>query len=151
MAEERAERRRHPRVNVGGRTQGRVNAVHDVSLLDISLGGALIEHAQVVQPGIAFDLVLTLVGKKLKLRCRAVRSVVSRSEGQAKGGQKLIYRTGLQFLQPTAETRQVISDYIRSIIDDEQKGGANQPDVAGPLEQGRLQPERTPGKWSQRP
>ena len=151
MGEAQSERRRYPRVNVGGRTRGRVNAVHDVSLLDISLGGALIEHAQVVQPGIAFDLVLTLVGKKLRLRCRAVRSVVSRSEGQPKGGQKLIYRTGLEFLQPTAETQQVIGDYIRSIIEDEQKGAADQPDVAGPLEQGRLQPERTPGKRSQRP
>ena len=151
MGEAQSERRRYPRVNIGGRTKGTVNAVHDVALLDISLGGALIEHTQVVQPGIAFDLVLTLLGQKLKLRCRAVRSVVSRPEGQAKGGQKLIYRTGLEFLQPAAETRQVISDYIRSIIDDEQKGGANQPDVAGPLEQGRLQPERTPGKRSQRP
>ncbi|MGH7404965.1 MAG: PilZ domain-containing protein [Candidatus Methylomirabilales bacterium] len=151
MGEAHSERRRFPRVNVGGRTKGTVNAVHDVSLLDISLGGALIEHAQVVQPGIAFDLVLTLVGQKLKLRCRAVRSVVSRSEAQAKGGQKLIYRTGLEFLQPAAETQQVIGDYIRSIIEDEQKGGANQPDAAGPLEQGRLQPQRTPGKPARRP
>jgi hypothetical protein len=127
-----------------------VNAVHDVSLLDISLGGALIEHAQVVQPGIAFDLVLTLLGQKLKLRCRAVRSVVSRSEAQAKGMGKLIYRTGLEFLQPSAETQQIVSDYIRSIIEGEQKGGAGQPDPAGPLGQGRLQPERRPGKQSRR-
>jgi hypothetical protein len=151
MGEAQAERRRHPRVNVGGKTKGRVNAVDDVSLLDISLGGALIEHAQVVQPGIAFDLVLTLVGQKLKLRCRAVRSVVYRSEVQAKGGQKLIYRTGLEFLQPPAATQQVIGDFIRSIIEDEQGGGAKQPDVAGPLEQGRLQPEGTPGRRSRRP
>jgi hypothetical protein len=151
MEEAQAERRRHPRVNVGGKTKGKVNAVHDVSLLDISLGGALIEHAQVVQPGIAFDLVLTLVGQKLKLRCRAVRSVVYRSESQAKGGQKLIYRTGLEFLQPTAATQQVIGDYIRSIIEDEQGGGAKQADVAGPLGQGRLQPEGTPSKRPRRP
>jgi hypothetical protein len=137
MAKAQSERRRHPRVNVGGGTTGTVNAVHDVALLDISLGGALIEHAQVVQPGIAFDLVLTLPGQKLKPRCRAVRSVVFRSEAQAKGEGKLIYQ-------------QVVSDYIRSIIEGEQKGGAEQPDAAGPLEQGRLQPERTPGKRSRR-
>jgi len=136
---------------VGGKTKGKVNAVHDVSLLDISLGGALIEHAHVVQPGITFDLVLTLLGHKLKLKCRAVRSMVSRSEAQPKGGQKLIYRTGLEFLGPSQERRQVISDYIRSIIEGEQKGGAEQADMAGPLEQGRLQPQRTPGKPSRRP
>ena len=148
MTEPRAERRRYPRVNVGGRTKGKVNAVHDVSLLDISLGGAPIEHVHVVQPGITFDLVLTLLEQKLKLRCRAVRSTLYGSEAQPHGQRKLIYRTGLEFLAPPAETRQVIRNYIRSIIDDASGSGEKERDLAGPLEQGRLQPEGTRNKRS---
>lgn len=89
--------------------------MHDASLVDISLGGALIEHAQVVRPGTLSSLDLELQGKKLRVKCRVARSIVNRIEGQPDGEQALIYHTGLEFLEPSEETRQLINDYIQSI------------------------------------
>jgi hypothetical protein len=136
MTKRLPERRRHPRVTVGGRTSGKVNAVHDVSILDISLGGMLIEHAPVVQPGIICDLVTTLLGHEMRLRCRVARSAVHRVEVNPGGKRKLIYRTGLEFLEHTDETRQVIRHYIKSVIEEENGGSASEPD---PLERGDLE------------
>ncbi|MFQ5847983.1 MAG: PilZ domain-containing protein [Candidatus Methylomirabilales bacterium] len=146
MGDERPDRRQYPRVSVAGRTKGQVNAVYDVSLLDISLGGALIEHAQVVQPGIIFDLILTLQGCRIQLRCRVVRSTVHRPEVQADGGRKLIYRTGLEFLQPSTEMRQVITSYIQSIIEHENGGPPTAADPLEPLEHGSLHLEGPAGQ-----
>ncbi len=117
MGEGQRDRRQHPRFTVAGKATGRVTAVHDASLVDISFGGVLIEHSQVVRPGTTSSLDLDLEGKRLRLRCRVIRSVVNRIELQPDGEQALIYHTGLEFLDLSEETRQVISDYIHSITD----------------------------------
>jgi c-di-GMP-binding flagellar brake protein YcgR len=135
------DRRRHPRANVGGRTKGKVNSTYDVSLLDISLGGALIEHVQVVQPNTVSQLGLTLQGHKMKLKCRVVRSLVHRSEGRG-GGRKLIYRTGLEFLDVSDEAREAIGDYIRSIIEEESERDTKGQDPLQPLDRARLHPSK---------
>ena len=116
------DRRQHARFVVGGGTKGRVTSIYDARILDISPGGSLIEHAHLVRPGTMSSLDLDLLGKRMSLKCRVARSVVHRSEVQPDGEQALIYRTGLEFLHPSDETRQVISDFIRSIIVDGNKG-----------------------------
>lgn len=116
------DRRQHGRFVVGGGTKGRVTSIYDARILDISPGGSLIEHAHLVRPGTMSSLDLDLLGKRMSLKCRVARSVVHRSEVQPDGEQALIYRTGLEFLHPSDETRQVISDFIRSIIVDGNKG-----------------------------
>lgn len=118
MGEGERERRQHPRFTVAGKATGRVTAVHDASLVDISFGGVLIEHSQVVRPGTTSSLDLDLDGKRLRLRCRVVRSLVNRIELQPDGEQALIYHTGLEFLDLSEDTRQVIHDYIQSITED---------------------------------
>ncbi|MEE9182740.1 MAG: PilZ domain-containing protein, partial [candidate division NC10 bacterium] len=115
-------RRQHARFVVGGGTKGRVTSIYDARILDISPGGSLIEHAHVVRPGTMSSLDLDLLGKRMSLKCRVARSVVHRSEVQLDGEQALIYRTGLEFLYPSDEMRQVISDFIRSVIEDKNKG-----------------------------
>ncbi len=97
-----------------GGAKGRVAVVSDAVLLDISIGGALIEHASVVRPGTPSSLELDLEGKRIRLRCRVARSVVDRIEVQSDGERELIYHTGLQFVEPSDETLQVIGDYIHS-------------------------------------
>lgn len=108
-------RRKHPRFVVKEETKGRVAAVSDAVLLNISLGGALIEHAGVVRPGTPSSVELDLHGKRIRLRCRVARSVGNRIEVQPDGEQELIYHTGLQFVEPSDETLQVIGDYIQSL------------------------------------
>lgn len=114
VIEKRSERRQYPRFMVGGRTRGRVTT-YDASLLDISLGGALVEHAQIVRPGTLSYLVLPLQGHQLSLRCRVARSLVHRPEPQPDGERMLIYHTGLEFVEPSDETLTVISEYIDSL------------------------------------
>ncbi len=114
MQKKGPERRQHPRFVVGGGTKGRVTA-YEVSLLDVSLGGAMIEHAQIVRPGTLSYLILPLQGREVSLRCRVIRSVVHRPEMQPDGERMLIYRTGLEFVEPSDETRKVISEYIDSL------------------------------------
>lgn len=62
------------------------------------------------------------------VRCRVVRSVINRVELQADGERALIYHTGLQFLGPSEETRQVITDYIQSITEN---GAGGEPPLGG--------------------
>jgi len=111
-------RRKHPRFVAKEGAKGRVASVWDAVLLNISLGGALIEHANVVRPGTPSSLELDLQGKRIRLRCRVVRSVADRIEVQPDGEQEMIYHTGVQFLEPSAETLQVIADYIHSLPSD---------------------------------
>ncbi|MFQ5655909.1 MAG: PilZ domain-containing protein [Candidatus Methylomirabilales bacterium] len=111
--------RRHPRFFVPGKTTGRVTPDYEASLINISLGGVLIEHTQVVQPGTIAYLDIPLLGRGLRLQCRVVRSVVNRPEQEADGERVLIYHTGLEFLDLPEETRQLIGDYIHSITEDE--------------------------------
>ena len=108
-------RRKHARFVVKGEAKGRVAVIWDAVLLDISLGGALIEHANVVRPGTPSSLELDLGGKRIRLRCRVARSVADRIEVQSDGERELIYHTGLQFVEPSDETLQVIGDYIHPI------------------------------------
>jgi hypothetical protein len=60
LGEGQRDRRQHPRFTVAGKATGRVTAVHDASLVDISFGGVLIEHSQVVRPGTTSSLDLDL-------------------------------------------------------------------------------------------
>jgi hypothetical protein len=94
-----------------------VTAVHEASLLDISLGGALIAHTHVVRPGSISYLVLKLKGRDVSLRCRVIRSVVSRLEVESEGERAVIYHTGLEFIEPSDETQQMISNYISSTVE----------------------------------
>lgn len=136
------ERRQYPRANVGGRKKGKVNATYDVSLLDISLGGALIEHVQAVQPESTFELGLILQGRNMELSCRVVRSAVHRSEEGPRGGGKLIYRTGLEFVDISDAAREAIGDYIRSIIEEESEREMEGQDPLKPLDRARLHPSK---------
>lgn len=109
--------RRYARFSVEGRTKGQVAAFCDALILNISLGGALIEHTHVVRPGTLSTLDLDLLGDTMRLTCRVVRSVVHRQEMRPYGGRELIYHTGLEFLNVTEEAQQRIGDYIQSILE----------------------------------
>ncbi len=111
-------RRKHPRFVVKGEVKGLVAAVRDAVLLNISLGGVLIEHANVVRPGTPTSVELDIQGKRIRLRCRVTRSEADRIEVQSDGEREMIYHTGLQFVEPSDETLQVIGDYIHSLPND---------------------------------
>jgi hypothetical protein len=136
-----ADRRRHPRVKVGGTARGTFKAGYDVSVVDIRLGGVLIEHFPIVQSGNFFDLHLTLPGRKVRLKCRVVLSGIHRVAGAGRR-RKPLYRTELQFVDLPDEARQAIADYITAVTDREDGTGSTAPGPTAPLNHGRLRPQR---------
>ena len=92
------DRRRYPRVIAGGRAKGRINGMGEVSVLNLSALGALIEHAEVIRPDTTLELVLTLARRETRLRCRVIWSAIHRAQVQPDGEQTLIFMTGLDFL-----------------------------------------------------
>jgi len=117
--EKSATRRQYARFFVGGKAKGRVTAIYDAVVLNLSIGGSLIEHAHVVRPGTLSSLDLDLFGKRLRLKCRVARSVVHGSNVLPTGERELIYRTGLEFLELSEATRQMIGRYIQSMVKEE--------------------------------
>ncbi len=85
MGEQRRKNRRYPRVAVGTKIKGQTHGIERGSVLNFSVGGALIEHA--------------------KVRCRVVWLAAHRTERQLNGEEELIYRTGVEFVGPPVETR----------------------------------------------
>jgi hypothetical protein len=114
-----ATRRQYARFLVGGKAKGRVTAIYDAVVVDISIGGSLIEHAHVVRPGTLSSLDLDVLGKRLRLKCRVARSVVHGSQVLPTGERELIYRTGLEFLEMSDAMRQMIGRYIQSMVNEE--------------------------------
>ena len=104
---------------MGGKAKGRVTAIYDAVVLNLSIGGSLIEHAHVVRPGTLSSLDLDLFGKRLRVKCRVARSVVHGSHVLPTGEHELIYRTGLEFLELSETTRQMIGRYIQSMVNEE--------------------------------
>lgn len=82
-----------------------------VSLVDISMGGVLIEHSAQVSPGTLVFLHM-LRGWAAGFMCQVVRSVVDRYDVDPTGRQDLVYRIGLKFLAPSEVSRRVIVEYI---------------------------------------
>ncbi len=112
MQQAQGEKRGYPRWPIGGRLAGRIDAAHNVSFIDISLGGILIEHADIIRPGGTSLLTLLVLGREITLNCRVMRSLVHRPDVEGGGERRLIYRTGLQFLGPSEESLRLIDEYI---------------------------------------
>lgn len=115
MKQPDGERRRYARWLVDGHVVGRIRGTDTVALLDLSLGGAQIEHATLIRPGALSFLTLESQGQTVTLKCRVVRSTVHRYEIAASGERELIYHTGLRFLDTSEETQRLISAYIESL------------------------------------
>jgi len=94
-----------------------VTAVYEASLLDLSLGGALIEHVHIVRPGTTSYLILRMKGRDVNLRCQIIRSIVHRVQVESDGERALVYQTGLEFVDRSDATMQMIGDYILSTME----------------------------------
>ncbi len=101
MTRVKRERRHDPRWAVGvhgSRLAARITPIHEATLINISRGGALVEHSDPVPPGAISFLTLMLHEQKVGMKCRMVRTVAHRNKVVANGERELIYRTGLEFL-----------------------------------------------------
>lgn len=115
MKDDFVEKRRAPRVIVEGRFGSNIRAVIEASLLDLSTTGALIEHIHVLHPGSTYNLTIFARERELVLKCRVVRSFVSHSKKTETGETVLIYKSGLEFIEPKKEDVEWISQLVKSL------------------------------------
>ncbi|MFQ5990088.1 MAG: PilZ domain-containing protein [Candidatus Methylomirabilales bacterium] len=111
----KSERRRFPRCRAWGWLSGWIGEAHKASVVDISLGGVLIEHSYILRPGTISILTLFLCGAKVSVKCRVVRTVVYRYETWPGVERDCIYRTGLELVDVSEASQQQIGGYIRSL------------------------------------
>ena len=107
-------RRRHARLTFKEPIQDLITASHDVRILDLSLGGARVEHTNILRPGSSCHLRLPLRNRRLTVLCRVVWSTaVGRAEGDARGT-GLLFHSGLQFAGMTSDLQTVLAAYLES-------------------------------------
>ncbi|MFQ5988958.1 MAG: PilZ domain-containing protein [Candidatus Methylomirabilales bacterium] len=109
------DRRRNIRWALEERTAGRITAIYEAFLIDISTSGALIEHSDVVRPGTLSVLTFFVQGQKVSLRCRVIRSAVHRTEPRTEKERELIFRTGVEFLDVSEDSLRLIGGYLDSV------------------------------------
>lgn len=105
------ERRHYPRSNLKGQVAGWIG-VNRVSPLDLSVGGVQIEHSGFTRPGTITFVTLFFPHHEITLKCAVVRSMVDRLVILDDGQREIVYRTGLEFLNPSEDIRRIIGGYI---------------------------------------
>ncbi len=96
------ERRRAVRHPVPGRVEGTVTAEIATALVDVSATGALVEHLHVMRPGYQYRVRFVAPETAVDLTCRAVHSFIVRTQPPGEEEAELVYRTGLEFIEPDA-------------------------------------------------
>ncbi|MGH7362802.1 MAG: PilZ domain-containing protein [Candidatus Methylomirabilales bacterium] len=111
MEEQYPIKRRFPRFTVVGKVDGKIVAAYEATLVNLSMGGALVEHSSMVRPGSMSHLLLPYGNGEIRLNCRVVRSALQRRESRG-GDSVLIYQTGLEFLNPSPDTLAALEELI---------------------------------------
>lgn len=101
--------RRVPRFQIRGVT-GAMTIPQEAEVLDLSVGGALVEHQGMLHVDAPCFLDLPTPGEPVTIRCRVVHSRVSRREPEG----TLYYQTGVEFLDLTPEAEQTLEAFVRS-------------------------------------
>ena len=104
------------RIAIPGRPAARARATVDVSLCDLSVKGARIEHPNVIRPGSRCSLELPAPFGGLVLGAEVVWSKIIGTEEGAAGQPRLLYQSGLAFTEITAEQRAVLEKVVERII-----------------------------------
>ena len=109
------EKRRSPRWRVQRLLQGWFGDALKVFVTDISVGGALIEHPNALQPGTIGFLTLSLPGGKVSLKCKVVRTNFYTQEAWPTAEDNDIFRTGLEVLELSEASQAHIAEYIEDL------------------------------------
>ncbi len=88
--------RQHPRIPVPGNVKCRFVPAWNVQLIDISLGGARLEHQGLLKPGGVSRLVISHTKIEVELPCKVVWSKVIGSKDVG-GTRELLCQSGVKF------------------------------------------------------
>lgn len=123
MPEEVQKQRKAPRVQVYGRVQGQVSARIEAKLVDLSIGGARLEHTHTLHPGFIYFLTFSVGDRTLSVRSRVVWSSVSGTIKTEGGESQLLYRSGVEFMDLGESDQKYLADLIISLS----SGGGTSP------------------------
>jgi hypothetical protein len=107
-------KRRGARVTLQTGIRARLG-ISDVTLIDLSRSGALVEHISRVRVGDTYQLSFQLETLRVSIKAIAVRSFVN-DHPQAQGAERqLLYRTGLEFSDLNSEVAEQISKHLEQL------------------------------------
>ncbi len=109
------ERRRSARVRMRAAAPAQLHLM-DVSLIDLSLSGALVEHTDPVRPGEIYRLSFPIDGQEVHVLARAVRAFASHRVTVAGGERQVVYRTGMEFVGVDKAASDVIAAYVGRLL-----------------------------------
>lgn len=105
-------KRRYARLALKEPVNEQITATHDVHILDVSVGGARVEHTTILRPGSACHLRLPLKPEALTVQCRVIWSkVIGRATGESRGT-GLLYQSGLEFAGMPPGAQGVLSAFL---------------------------------------
>ena len=114
MIPESPVRRKHARITFSELVTGAMTSSHDVNILDLSLGGARVEHTIILRPGSSCYLRLPLNQRVLTVNCRVIWSRAVDRGPREQGRMGLLFHSGVQFGGLSGETRASLEAYLSS-------------------------------------
>jgi hypothetical protein len=108
-------RRRHLRLTFQEPLRDQVTTSHYVQILDLSSGGARIEHTIILRPGTTCHLRLPIKSQRVTVVCQVVWSrAVGYTDGGDTHGRGLLFQTGLEFSKMAPETQMLLTTYLEA-------------------------------------
>ena len=119
------ERRRGPRARAKEETPAQLQ-LKNVTLLDLSLSGALVEHSEPVSPGEIYRLSFLVEGKEVQVLARAIRAFARHRVVVAGGRRQIVYQTGMEFVGVEKGAAELISAYVENLLKQGNSGSTSQ-------------------------
>lgn len=105
------EKRKYERVTIN--ITGDLVASSRVKVIDISIGGALLEYDKRLDIGKKLKFAITVDTHTLMLESSVVRSTIVRSEVNARGETSPIYQAGVVFKKElSAQEQEILSEFF---------------------------------------
>jgi hypothetical protein len=112
------ERRRNIRVDVNDDLTGGIAVVEPMRVAQISMTGAQIDRTAPLGVGTLHDVRLTLDGRSVVVKGRAVHSTVRQIHRE-----QVFYRTGIEFVDLGGPAAQTIADFVETLVNRPERTG----------------------------
>jgi hypothetical protein len=104
------EKRDRERVEILGALQGEVMVFQPMAITEISHGGAQVETAFPLQLNSLHEFRLSLGDRSVVVKGRVVHCSITDVEQE-----QVVYRAGIEFVEPSQQVAAVISEFIEAI------------------------------------
>lgn len=105
-----SDKRDAERVPMLGHLRGEVMVFQPMLIREVSLGGAMVETRFPLHLNSLHDLRLTLGTRSIVVKGRVVHSEISDVEQDV-----VIYRTGIEFVEPSEHVASAIAEFLESV------------------------------------